>query len=296
LGTLTNVAQVSASVADLNPANDWVTNLAFVVPSADLELTMSDRPDPVFLGDDLLYTLAVTNYGPNVATGVILTNVLPPGVSFLSVTASQGGCGRAGNEVTCNLGSLSSGAGLSVALLVRPLLAGSFTNRASVSSQIIDATPANNVAAQQTLALASSGSFANASPLLTPVLGPASPFPSTIFVSSLTASVSRVRVTLNNLSHSYADDLDILLVGPDGRSTLLMSDCGGDFSIANVSLTFDDTAANMLPDTGAIFSAVQLRNGNGPLPRARASRSLWNQPRRLQRHRSKRPMVALRPG
>ena len=256
LGTLTNVAQVTGSVADFNPANNSVTNLALVAPSADLALTVTDRADPVFLGDDLLYTLAVTNRGPNAANGVTLTNGLPPGVSFISAVPGQGSCGRAGNEVSCNLGTLNSGAGLSVSLLVRPVLAGLITNRASVGSQTIDATPGNNVAAQQTLVLASSGSFASVSPVLTPVLGPASPFPSTLLVSGLTASVFQVRVTLNNLSHSYADDLDVLLVGPGGQSTLLLSDCGGDFSMANVSLTFDDAVANVLPDSGAIFSGV----------------------------------------
>jgi len=256
LGALTNMAQVSGPLADLQPANNTATNLAFVVPSADLALTMSDRPDPVFLGDDLTYTLAVTNHGPNAATAISLTNTLPPGLSFISAVLSQGSCGRIGNEVACSLGNLNSGAGLSISLLVRPVLSGLLTNRASVSSQTIDATPANNTAAQATLALASSGSFANVSPVLTPVLGPASPFPSTIFVSGLTASVFHVRATLNNFSHSYADDVDVLLVGPGGQSVLLMSDCGGDFPMSNVTLTFDDSVANMLPDSSPVFSGV----------------------------------------
>jgi uncharacterized repeat protein (TIGR01451 family) len=256
LGTLTNIAQVSSPLADFIPANNAVTNLAFVVPSADLALTMSDRPDPVFLGDDLTYTLAVTNHGPNVANAITLTNTLPAGVSFISAVLGQGSCGRVGNDVICNLGTLNSGAGLSVALLVRPLSPGFATNIARVSSQTIDATPANNAATQTTRVLTSSGTFANVSPVLTPVLGPASPYPSTIFVSGLTASVFHVRVTLNNLSHSFADDLDILLVGPGGQTALLMSDCGGDFSMGNVLLTFDDAVANALPDSLPIFSGI----------------------------------------
>src|SRR5262249_517789 len=34
-------------------------------------------------------------------------------------------------------------------------------------------------------------------------------------------------VTLRDLSHSWPDDLDILLVAPDGRKVMLMSDAGG---------------------------------------------------------------------
>jgi uncharacterized repeat protein (TIGR01451 family) len=263
LGTLTNLAQVSGPLYELDSSNNASTNFAFVVPSADLALSMIDRPDPVFLSEDLIYTLAVTNQGPNIATSVMLTNTLPNGVSFISTVLGQGSCGRAGNLVTCSLGSLNPGAGATVSLVLRPALAGPITNRANVGSQTIDASPANNVATQQTLVLSSSGTFAGVSPVLTPVLGPASPFPSTIFVSGLTASVFHVRVALNNLSHSYADDLDVLLVGPGGQSTLLMSDCGGDFSMANVSLTFDDATANALPDSGAIFSGVVQPSNHG---------------------------------
>jgi hypothetical protein len=38
--------------------------------------------------------------------------------------------------------------------------------------------------------------------------------------------MSKVVVKLNGLSHSYPDDLDLLLVGPDGQSAMLMSDAG----------------------------------------------------------------------
>jgi len=255
LGSLTNVAQVSGPLADAIPGNNAVTNVAAVVPSADLALTMSDRPDPVLLGEDLTCTLAVTNNGPNAANGVMLTNVLPPGVGFISAVLGQGSCGRAGNEVVCNLGSLAAGAGVSVALLMRPGQPGFITNSAVVASQTIDATPSNNASVQATRVLASSGTFSSVSPVLVPVQGQASPYPSTIFVSGLTASVFYARVTLNNLSHSFADDLDILLVSPEGRSVLLMSDCGGDTSLGGATLTFDD-GANPLPDSGPIFSGV----------------------------------------
>jgi uncharacterized repeat protein (TIGR01451 family) len=256
LGELTNVAQVSGPLHDIDPGNNSVTNLAFVVPSADLALSVTDRPDPVFFGDELTYTLAVTNQGPNIANGVVLTNLLPPGVSFISAVLSQGSCGRIGNEVTCNLGTLNSGAGLTVSLLVRPVTAGFISNRTFVGSQVIDATPDNNAVTQGTLVLTSSGTFANVSPVLTPVQGPASPYPSTIFVSGLTAAVFQVRATLNSFSHSYADDVDVLLVGPGGQSVLLMSDAGGEFPMSNVTLTFDDGTASTVPDASAIFTGV----------------------------------------
>jgi subtilisin-like proprotein convertase family protein len=67
-----------------------------------------------------------------------------------------------------------------------------------------------------------------------------SPYPSTISVPAFAGTVSKVEVTLNNLTYSYAQFLDILLVGPAGQTVMLMSDVGGDAS--NVTLTFADDA------------------------------------------------------
>jgi len=57
---------------------------------ADLSLTKADSPDPVTTGQQLTYTLAVTNNGPASVTGVTVTDPLPGGVSFVSATPSRG--------------------------------------------------------------------------------------------------------------------------------------------------------------------------------------------------------------
>jgi len=69
--------------------------------------------------------------------------------------------------------------------------------------------------------------------------------------------VTKVTATLYNLSHQYPGDIDVLLVGPGGTNVVLMSDAGnGGFSIANVTLTFDDTATSLLPDRALIQSGT----------------------------------------
>ena len=86
--------------------------------------------------------------------------------------------------------------------------------------------------------------------------GPGSPYPSTITVSGVAGMVTKVTVTLSNLTHTYPDDIDVLLVGPTGQRLLLMSDTGGASDVNNVTLTFDDTAAVSLPDSGQIISGT----------------------------------------
>ncbi|MDB6034285.1 MAG: hypothetical protein JWM16_4623 [Verrucomicrobiales bacterium] len=78
---------------------------------------------------------------------------------------------------------------------------------------------------------------------------PASPYPSAIQVSNVFGIVTKVTVTLYNLSHSYPQDIDIMLVGPANDSVVLMSDIGGADAVNNLTLTFDDDAVNTLaPD------------------------------------------------
>lgn len=65
-----------------------------VEPILDLALSKGASPDPVSNGDTLTYTLSVANNGLSPATGTTLTDILPPGVSYVSATASQGTCGH----------------------------------------------------------------------------------------------------------------------------------------------------------------------------------------------------------
>lgn len=89
-------------------------------------------------------------------------------------------------------------------------------------------------------------------------VGPASPYPSSIAIAGLSGTVSDVNVTLTNVTHAIATDVDVLLVGPAGQSLVLMSDVtpGLGFPISNASLTFDDAAANQIPATGTVVSGT----------------------------------------
>jgi subtilisin-like proprotein convertase family protein len=81
------------------------------------------------------------------------------------------------------------------------------------------------------------------------------PYPSTINVSGLNGVVSSLKVTLNGVIHSSAADIDVLLVSPNGRSLVLMSDAGGGSAASTVNLTFDDAAANNL-SSGVLTSGT----------------------------------------
>jgi uncharacterized repeat protein (TIGR01451 family) len=89
-------------------------------PSADLAVTtFTDVPDPVVAGQNLTYTVVVTNNGPSPATGVRLTDFpLPANTQFVSTSA--GTFDPANNRVVAELGNLAVGGTATVVIVVRP--------------------------------------------------------------------------------------------------------------------------------------------------------------------------------
>ncbi|HMJ09610.1 MAG TPA: Calx-beta domain-containing protein [Pyrinomonadaceae bacterium] len=99
--------------------------------------------------------------------------------------------------------------------------------------------------------------FRNSSPITINDSGPATPYASTIDVSGVTELIGSVRVTLYDLSHPFADDIDILLVGPNGQRFVLMADAGGaNGFVTPATITLYDGAPLHLPDSGVIGSGV----------------------------------------
>lgn len=76
------------------------------------------------------------------------------------------------------------------------------------------------------------------------------PYPSKLAVSRLNrARIKDVNVRLNTFNHSKWDDVDLLLVGPTGRTAIIMSDAGGQpTSGQSASPTIDDEAPIAFPD------------------------------------------------
>ena len=123
-----------------------------------------------------------------------------------------------------------------------------------VLTQVVGATTISNLG---TISIPASGSE-----------GIANPYPSTISVSGLTGYITDVNVTISGLSHTFPDDIDMLLVGPGGQTILLMSDAGGPHDITNITLTFDDAAALLLPNgdalTSGTFKPTNYTGNGGP--------------------------------
>ena len=123
---------------------------AFERGTANLAVSLKDIVDPVTAGNQLTYTVVMTNFGPHPATGVVLTDVLPGNVILIAATASQGTCASSGASITCTVGTLALNATTDLTLTVTPLTSGNIANTVFVSSNEADPTPANNSASEAT--------------------------------------------------------------------------------------------------------------------------------------------------
>lgn len=114
------------------------------------------------------------------------------------------------------------------------------------------------------------GTSAIVIPGSTTAAGNASPYPYNINISGRTGLITDVNVTVSRLSHTRPADIDMLLVSPDGDSVILMADACGSTDIRSITLTFDQSAANTLPNsscsTGTFRPTSGTFNGGAPAP------------------------------
>ncbi len=141
-----NFPTVNPFQATLKSTDAFITKIGAAV---DLAVTMTDTPDPVLLGNDLTYTIEITNNGELAASGVTLTDTLPVGASLVSATTTQGSCAGT-TTITCNLGGLGAGAAATVTIIIKPPASLNISNTASVSSTETDPNQTNNSATQTT--------------------------------------------------------------------------------------------------------------------------------------------------
>src|SRR6185295_17427033 len=113
--------------------------------SADLSLQKLDGPDPVSAGASLVYTLTVSNAGPDAAALVSVSDTLPPGTGFVSASGDGWLCGNAQGTVTCTQALLDLGDAAPITItVVAPSTGGTIENTASVSSSTGDPETSNN--------------------------------------------------------------------------------------------------------------------------------------------------------
>lgn len=77
--------------------------------SADLSITKTASPDPVVAGEQLFYSITVTNDGPDDAPDVTVSDDLPPEVTYVTDTDSCTETPPGSGSLECDLGDIPAG-------------------------------------------------------------------------------------------------------------------------------------------------------------------------------------------
>jgi len=142
----------SCSVCDPRLGNNTVAWNTTVQNNSDLFVTIQPSDSSVRSQSNLTYAVTVTNLGPYKASGVVLNDIIPANSGFVSLSGPVGcavpAVGAVGT-LTCNIGSMSSGAAATFQVTVNvdgKSNKTSLSNTASVMSASFDPNLANNSA------------------------------------------------------------------------------------------------------------------------------------------------------
>ncbi len=102
---------------------------------ADLAIALQGPNVPVVEGDDVTYVITVTNRGPEPATGVRVTHVLPDSTTFASASV---GCQAAGQTLTCSVAALPTDGEAEFVVTATTTATGSLESDATVSTSTED--------------------------------------------------------------------------------------------------------------------------------------------------------------
>ncbi|GIV85160.1 MAG: hypothetical protein KatS3mg052_2167 [Candidatus Roseilinea sp.] len=148
VGVITNTVTASADEAEVDPADNSATVFTLVSHLVVDKAVNTAGPlsSAVAPGGTFTYTLAVSLLGPGAASNVIVTDVLPAGVGFVSALGFGWTCSESALIVTCTRPTLSVGTAPPIQIAVTaPVTAGMvLANTATVTSVTYPAVVSSN--------------------------------------------------------------------------------------------------------------------------------------------------------
>jgi uncharacterized repeat protein (TIGR01451 family) len=143
-----NTATVQTTTLDVDPTNNTATARTLLgAPVSDVSITKTGAAS-VRAGAVIAYTLTAANAGPSNATGVVVADPTPGGLTFVSASAP------CASGFPCTLGEMAPGASVSISAIFQTALSvtapTTVTNTATIAAGTTDPSPANNTASAVT--------------------------------------------------------------------------------------------------------------------------------------------------
>jgi trimeric autotransporter adhesin len=147
--TLADAGTYSLTVSTNGCSSDPVT--AVVINgcgNADLNVIKTVNNAYPIIGKTVIFTITASNNGPNNATGVIVTDILQDGYTYVSSTSSIGSYNPSTGIWT--IGTVNNGASAVLTITVTVVAGGNYVNNAIISGNEADGNMANNVSSVTT--------------------------------------------------------------------------------------------------------------------------------------------------
>ena len=141
--TIINVVNVTTSTYDPELSNNWAENGTYVPPEADVsvEKTVSNSTPNKY--DVIVWTISVINLGPDAAEDVIVTDILPDGLEYVSHEDPTQGSYRH-NAGVWSVGTLEVNSRQTLTITTRVVDTGNITNEVNVTTSTYDTDLTNN--------------------------------------------------------------------------------------------------------------------------------------------------------
>ena len=223
-GVITNNVSVSGHEVDYDLSNNNDSGIIKVSPASDLAIVKQVNVSQANFNDLVRWKLSVSNNGPDVATGVVVTDILPEGFIYVDSILEKGSY----SDGVINIGRLAVGERVILEIICKVENTGRFVNIANVTGNEFDYDLSNN--------------RANASVLINP------------------ACDMEVEKTVNESNPNYRDCVTWSIVvrnnGPDVAHDVIVND------VLPGSLIWisDDSNGKYNPRTG-IWTIAQLNHG-----------------------------------
>jgi len=140
IGAKTNTAEVvAADQADVDstpddgePDDDDFDSVTLTPAVADISITKSVNDDTPDRNQDITFTIIVANAGPDQATGIVVEDLLPAGLNFVSSTQTQGT--YVSGTGVWTVGTIDSGADATLTITATTVTSGTKTNTAELTA------------------------------------------------------------------------------------------------------------------------------------------------------------------
>jgi uncharacterized repeat protein (TIGR01451 family) len=143
-GNITNIVVVNSTTKDTNETNNKANNTTEASPVCDLEIIKLVSSKKAYVGEDLTWTIIVTNHGPSAASDVKVLEDIPDSLRLVKYTATKGTFDKNTNIWT--IGKLDNASSVTLTIVTRVLSVGNITNPVDVNSSTPDSNKTNNKA------------------------------------------------------------------------------------------------------------------------------------------------------